>query len=55
MGRAADLNDNFRSISDLVGGAAAGGGIPPGDEWPSRISVSGPLLRLADHTNFDLP
>ena len=29
VGRAADLNDSFLSISDLVGGAAAGGGTPP--------------------------
>jgi hypothetical protein len=29
FGRAADLNDNFLSISDLDGGAAAGGGTPP--------------------------
>jgi hypothetical protein len=29
VGRAADLKDSFLSISDLVGGAAAGGGTPP--------------------------
>lgn len=29
VGRAADLKDSFLSISDLDGGAAAGGGTPP--------------------------
>jgi len=29
VGRAADLKDNFLSISDREGGAAAGGGTPP--------------------------
>jgi len=34
VGRAADLKDSFLSISDLVGGAAAGGGTPPVGLWP---------------------
>jgi hypothetical protein len=40
VGRAADLKDNFLSISDLDGGAAAGGGTPPVGLWPDLVSAS---------------
>jgi hypothetical protein len=41
LGRAADLKDSFLSISDLDGGAAAGGGTPPDGLCPASISIQG--------------